>query len=321
MCVYVCVHNPHRIALTFEFTHSNAHNSTYFDTAPHLFHPSDASNSPTPTSPPQPPRTCTMPPTRRSTSSQSTRRPRSPSTSSTASIPFADPDPDPGPDHPLDLDHPKEAGLTLSSFVGNPPPAPTPRATGTGGDEPHWRLLAAHLLAARNSFAALNPAVDNPRCSAPDRFAVLDVYNQALARVEHMSDLDASRLDKEVANKVETILDLRDAKAGDPVFNPNGGFLRPLQPQYAKPRLDYCDRGKGSDGYGRAAWMRLREWRRDEWPKKALNEAVERDREERERRERQGKTGNEDLEGMERVVAWEGEWGEEVDAHPERPWR
>ena len=97
--------------------------------------------------------------------------------------------------------------------------------------------------------------------------------------------------------------------------------MRPLQPQYAQPRLDYYDRGKGSDGYGRAAWMRLREWRRDGWPKKALNEAVERDERESDKRVRQGKTVNEDLEGMERVVAGEGEWGEEVDAHPERPWR
>ena len=254
-----------------------------------------------------------MPPTRRSTSSQSMRRSRFPSTSSTASIPYADPDP--GPEHPIKLDHSKEAGLTLSSFVGDPPPVPTE------GDQPHWQVVASQLLAARNSFAARNPAVDNPRCSAPDRSAVLDVYNQALRRVEHMSNLDASRLNKEVTNKVKTILDLRHAEAGDPVFYADSMFLAPLEPKYAQPRLDYYDRGEGSDGYGRAAWMRLTEWRRDGWPHFSPTRAVEREGEERERRKRQGKTVDEDLEGLERVVAGKGNWGEEVDADPERPWR
>jgi hypothetical protein len=46
---------------------------------------------------------------------------------------------------------------------------------------------------------------------------------------------------------------------------------------------------------------------------------VEREKRERERRRRLRREVDEDLEGLERVVA--GEWGEEVDADPERPWR
>ena len=146
------------------------------------------------------------------------------------------------------------------------------------------------------------------------------MYNEALTRVEHMSNLDASRLNKEVTNKVETILDLQRREAGDPVFYADSMFLAPLEPKYASPRLDYYDRGEGSDGYGRAAWMRLTEWRRDMWPHFCPTRAVEREKRERERRERQGRNVNEDLEGLERVAA-EGGWGEEVDADLERPWR
>ncbi|OSS45151.1 hypothetical protein B5807_09213 [Epicoccum nigrum] len=249
-----------------------------------------------------------MPPTRRSTSSQSMRR----TSTSTQSIAHADPDP--GPENPLNLEHPKEPNLTLSDFMD-------PRAQRTEESKPYWRHLAAQLLAARNSFAARNPAADNPRCSALDRAAVLAVYNEALRRVEHMCKRDVQALDEEVTKKVETILDLRCAEVEDAVFYVDSAFLRPLEPQYAQPRLDYYDRGKGegSDGYGRAAWMRLREWRGEGWPRVVPVRAVEREKRERERRRRLRREVDEDLEGLERVVA--GEWGEEVDADPERPWR
>ena len=46
---------------------------------------------------------------------------------------------------------------------------------------------------------------------------------------------------------------------------------------------------------------------------------MEREKRERERRKRQGIKADGDLEGLDRAVA--GEWGEEVDADPERPWR
>ncbi|KAG9203908.1 hypothetical protein G6514_002069 [Epicoccum nigrum] len=261
-----------------------------------------------------------MPPTRRSTSSQSMRRTSSSSSSSTSTQSIAHADPDPGPENPLNLEHPKESNLTLSDFMD-------PRVQRTEESKPHWRHLATQLLAARNSFAARNPAADNPRCSAPDRSAVLAVYNEALRRVEHICKRDAQALDEEVTKKVETILDLRRAEAQDAVFYADSGaFLCPLEPQYAHPRLDYYDRGKGEggdgDGYGRAAWMRLRVWRGEGWPRVVPERAVEREKRERERerrRRRLRRKVDEDLEGLERVVA--GEWGEEVDADPERPWR
>lgn len=136
-----------------------------------------------------------------------------------------------------------------------------------------------------------------------------------------MSSLDAIRLNLEVTTKVMTILELRSAEAGDPVFYVDSAFLSPLEPKCAEPRLDYYDRGEGSDGYGRAAWMRLREWRKDGWPHVFPARAVEREERERERRERLERRVDEDWEGLERVAAREGGWGEEVDADPERPWR
>ena len=142
------------------------------------------------------------------------------------------------------------------------------------------------------------------------------MYNEALTRVEHMSNLDASRLNKEVTNKVETILDLQRREAGDPVFYADSMFLAPLEPKYASPRLDYYDRGEGSDGYGRAAWMRLTEWRPLFGPRGGVAGLIfvwvwwE----------RLGWNVKVVLEGLERVAA-EGGWGEEVDADPERPWR
>lgn len=243
-------------------------------------------------------------------------------------------DPDPGHENPLNLNHPKDHSLTLSDFLQtqqSAPPrltwkteAPEPHrrpAPTVEGPQPYWQALASQLLAARNSFAARNAVGDNPRCSAPDRSAVLAVYNEALQRIEHLSTLDARRLNIEITQKVTTILDLRCAQPGDAVFFVDSAFLSPLEPQYAHPRLDYYDRGvaEGSDGYGRAAWMRLREWRRDRWPVEYPGRAVERERKERERRKRRGTKVDTDLEGLERVVA--GEWGDEVDADPERLWR
>lgn len=169
--------------------------------------------------------------------------------------------------------------------------------------------------------------IGNQHCSGPDRRAVLSLYREALAKLEHVSEVTARRIHLETVVKLSTILDLRVAQPDDDVFYIKGALLSPLEPQYAAPRLEFYDRGdgEGDDGSFWAGYGRLWEWRKEGWPRVVPWKAIERERRAREERGRDGR-------GMLRETASEAlikvldpgadavEWGEEVDADPGRPW-
>ncbi|KAF3003698.1 hypothetical protein E8E13_008916 [Curvularia kusanoi] len=203
----------------------------------------------------------------------------------------------------------------------NPKKRPAPKIHGPIA---YWQYLASSLLSGRNNFAASNEPIDNPRCSNIDRSAVLAVYNEAITRLEHVSEHDARRIENEGKLKISTILDIRTAQPEDEVFFSATAFLSPLEPQYAQPRVDYYDRGgvDEDDSYGRVAGMRLREWRREGWPRKYPRGAVEKERRQRAARRRQGKKGREEAEeALVRVLKEDEEWGDVVEADSERLWR
>ncbi|KAJ8118530.1 hypothetical protein OPT61_g501 [Boeremia exigua] len=180
------------------------------------------------------------------------------------------------------LDYPKEEGLTWGDFHPERAQSSQSHSKPSG---PHWRLVANEIQDLRTRFAKHNAQYGNPRCSGPDRTAVLSVYAEALTKLEHTSVGDAYRINLEVISKVKTILDLRTAEPNDPVFYTADALLRPLEPQYAQPRLDFYGRTDGSDDcYYYAGFARLTAWREEGWPEVYPVRAVEQEMRERKRR-------------------------------------
>ncbi|KAH6613926.1 hypothetical protein C7974DRAFT_417670 [Boeremia exigua] len=195
--------------------------------------------------------------------------------------------------------------MTWTTFHGPPvPPAPKPPNT------PHWRHTTTTLQDQRTRFA-LHTSPTSPYCAAPTRRTILALYTAALTALEHASPATASAIATELTRKINIALDLAQAHPHDPVFYTNAAHLPPLEPQYAQPRLD-------ADPYFYAGWGRLREWRREGWPREYPGRAVQRER--LGRGKRGGREG--DVEGL--VLAMEArarDWGDEVDADPGRAWK
>lgn len=233
---------------------------------------------------------------------------------------------DPNPCMDLAMEQPQEDSLTWEHFHPPPKHVIKPFHRPDSRDRNHWKHIVNTINDHRIRFAQHTPAGGNSKCCNLDRSAVLAVYHEALSRLEHISKADSCRIFVEARTKVETILDLRTAAPSDPVFSPVDAFLKPLEPHYAQPRLNYYDRERANqdDSYYWTGQARLVAWRDEGWPKVYPVRAVE--REKRERRERQ-KKGRRLL----RITAAEGlmtaldrdpkAWGEEVDADPERAWK
>lgn len=240
-------------------------------------------------------------------------------------IPHKDPNP-PDPD-PMPVDFPKEQGLTLTDFHPESKETRPFLSIGHNGTSvPHWKTVANEINDLRTRFAKHNPQGINPRCSNSDRAAVLAVYQEALVKLEHASDIDSIKINVEVKTKVSTILDVRAAKPDDSVFYTKDTFLSPLEPHYAQPRLNYYNRdnGDGDDSYYWTGLRRLREWRKGGWPKAYPAKAVEQEMRERKERRRRGRKMLRDTpkEGLSKALKADPlDWGEEVDADPDRPWR
>lgn len=236
-------------------------------------------------------------------------------------IPHANP-----PPPPLNyvLDYPKDDSLTWESF--HPPLAdtkPPPQAVQAQGAASCWQHIAAKIQDLHARFAAHNEPFGNPHCSGPDRRAVLSLYCEALAKLEHTTPVIALRIHVEVMRKAHTILGLRPAEPDDDVFYTKDAVLSPLEPQYAEPRLDFYDSfGEGNDRYYWAGYTRLQEWRKGGWPKDVPWGAVQRERREREWKENSGMGLLRETAGEALMAAFEGavDWGEEVDADPARSW-
>ncbi|KAF1928085.1 uncharacterized protein M421DRAFT_5733 [Didymella exigua CBS 183.55] len=224
----------------------------------------------------------------------------------------------------IDVDFPRGPELTWTDFhpeLHGSSALPSPQDRISSG--PQWRRVADEIDDVRARFINHNPIGFHPRCSSVDRSAVLVVYNEALVKLEHASNIDAIKIYLEVKTKVSTILDLREAKPDDAVFYIKSAFLSPLEPHYAQPRLDYYDRGfsDGDDSFYRSGIGRLVEWRKGGWPNIYPAEAVEREMRERERRASMSliEIHGDDL--LKAQTANPLDWGEEVDADSNRPWR
>lgn len=239
-------------------------------------------------------------------------------------IPHEDPDP-PVLETPTPVHFQKGAGLASIDFHPEPNRTKPPPRQPDNASLPQWRRVLDEIENLRARFVTGNPKGFHPRCSNIDRSAVIAVYNEALIRLEHKANIDAIKIHLEVKTKVSTILDLRRAAPDDAVFYAKGAFLSPLEPQYAQPRLDYYDRGSGvgDDSFYWTGYKRLREWRKEGWPKVYPEMAVEREMRERKRRRNRG-IGTIAFHREEMLTELKPDaldWGEEVNADPERPWR
>jgi hypothetical protein len=101
-----------------------------------------------------------------------------------------------------------------------------------------------------------------------DRQLVLDLYTEALSILSTLPGKHI-QVEAELNRKVRVILDIVSADPDDTVFTTNGQLLKPLEPQYANPRLSHSQ-----DPYGRLAQWRLSAWREDGWPAKYPADAV-----------------------------------------------
>jgi hypothetical protein len=123
----------------------------------------------------------------------------------------------------------------------------------------------------RRLFAQGTPEPGKEDWEPLDRRAVLDIYAQA---IEKLGTLQAKheQIAAECARKVGVVLGMINPKPCDPVFTTSGQLLKPLQPQYAHPRI-----WTKEDEYGYRAQWRLEAWRREGWPEKYPGQAVSRE--------------------------------------------
>jgi hypothetical protein len=113
---------------------------------------------------------------------------------------------------------------------------------------------------ARRRFAKGTHVDKESKCAPTDRQLVLDIYNRALSALPRLPK-DHTQIEAECNRKVRVVLGIVSADPDDPVFTTNGQLLKPLEPQYANPRLSHSE-----DPYGRLAHWRLSAWREDGWP-------------------------------------------------------
>ncbi|KAH8704405.1 hypothetical protein GQ44DRAFT_778094 [Phaeosphaeriaceae sp. PMI808] len=110
----------------------------------------------------------------------------------------------------------------------------------------------------------------NNICCAVDRSAVLDVYDEALRRINTCDrDRDRIQIASETNRKVKVILQKLDVEPDDIVFSTVGQILKPLEPQYANPRIEW-----EKDEYGYRTQWRITAWRKDGWPHEYPRNAI-----------------------------------------------
>lgn len=105
------------------------------------------------------------------------------------------------------------------------------------------------------------------------RSAAIDIFDEALAVLKKRPE-DHVRIASEAERKISVTLGVMDADADDMVFM-NGQLLKPIEPQYANPRIpgpmtlteDKKKKEKEDhDNYKWHAQSRLEAWRTDGWP-------------------------------------------------------
>jgi hypothetical protein len=106
----------------------------------------------------------------------------------------------------------------------------------------------------------------------------MNIYEEAL---NFFGSGKQDKLDKQIASeanwKAKIILGALEASPEDPAFSTVGQILKPLEPQYAHPRLSAKE-----DDYGRRAQWWLNAWRKEGWPavhpKEAIRHEAEKER-------------------------------------------
>jgi hypothetical protein len=125
------------------------------------------------------------------------------------------------------------------------------------------------LCQTRDDFAAKIPFDGDDTCNTANRAAILDVYNEAINKLRELPHKHVQII-SESSLKARILLSLLDADADHPVFSSVGQLLRPLEPQYANPRIE-----AEADEYGHRAQRRLDKWRQEGWPDKYPKVAIE----------------------------------------------
>jgi hypothetical protein len=129
---------------------------------------------------------------------------------------------------------------------------------------------ALELRRTSTRFAIKIKIEGDDTCCTVDRAAVLAVYQDALKALElPHNEQHHQRILSEATRKVQIVLGIVSAPPMDSAFLTPGQLLKPLEPQYAEPRIS-----SEEDNYGYRAQWRLRAWRKDGWPDRYPTEAV-----------------------------------------------
>jgi hypothetical protein len=162
---------------------------------------------------------------------------------------------------------PRKTGLTWADFqygddVEDLPDLPEAHSESQSSlDE-----TAAKLRRERLRFTKTIPNdLSSKVCCPRDRGAVLDIYAEALSK---MNSKNHKQIYAEATMKIKTILGILKAGPRDEVFTEM--LLAPIEPLYAKPRIEFR-----KDKYGHRAATRLQRWRKDGWPSRYPKRAVQ----------------------------------------------
>jgi hypothetical protein len=143
---------------------------------------------------------------------------------------------------------------------------------------PPWKQSATTIEQCKARFIRAVPLGGNAKCCQIDRSAILDLCNEALQKVHSPHH---AQILSEVVKKALVILGSQKAQPNDRAFSTINSHLKPLDPRFAEPRLDYfADRKKRykGDAFARRAAWRLRKWRAHGWPRVYPGPAIEEER-------------------------------------------
>lgn len=163
---------------------------------------------------------------------------------------------------------PRKTGLTWADFQYEHDTedlsGPQSTSTTTKPQTP-LDLTISKLRQDRQRFTKTIPnSHHNTLCSPRDRSAVLDIYAEALSKINARNH---TALYAEACLKIKTVLGIHKAGTRDAVFTQK--LLNPIEPLYAMPRIE-----TKNDKYGHRAAVRIQEWRRDGWPKRYPRNAI-----------------------------------------------
>jgi hypothetical protein len=193
------------------------------------------------------------------------------STDATILIPASEPpskDDDPGPF--TSFSRKKENPIPpLHDFL-SPIPAPVNAFVHNHEATPSEKT-ASTIREMQRRFVRGTPDHGGDNCTALDRRTVLDIYAEAIDTLNSAPGKHVL-IAAECTRKVRVVLSIIASDPDDTVFLTAGQLLSPLEPQYANPRID-----RGDDQYGYRAQWRLHAWRKEGWPQRYPEKAIDRE--------------------------------------------